>query len=151
MIAKSFDELEEGARVVSRGRTITETDVVSFCYLTGNWLEIHSNVELAKRTEFGQRLVQGSLVFSLIPGLLPYDAQYVVAFYGVDRIRFLRPVFIGDTIRVVTEVTAKTVKDDSRGVVDLGVQVLNQRDEVVQVSTFRLMVRRQALDARASG
>ncbi len=151
MITKLFDEIEVGERLVSRGRTITETDVVSFCYLTGNWLEIHSNVELAGRTEFGQRLVQGSLVFSLIPGLLPSsdDGQYVVAFYGVDRIRFLRPVFIGDTIHVVREVTAKTVKDDSRGVVDLAIQVLNQRDEAVQVSTFRLLVRRQTLDAHA--
>ena len=66
MIYKYFDELEIGDKTESeRGRTITETDVVFFCYLTGNWLELHSNAEYAKETQFGERLVQGSLTFAI--------------------------------------------------------------------------------------
>ncbi|MFC1918014.1 MaoC/PaaZ C-terminal domain-containing protein, partial [Chloroflexota bacterium] len=60
MIWKYFDELEIGEKFVTRGRTMTETDVINFCMLTGNWLELHSNIEYAKNTQFGQRLVQGS-------------------------------------------------------------------------------------------
>jgi acyl dehydratase len=75
---------------------MTETDVVNFCMLTGNWLEIHANAEFAKHALYGQRLVQGSLIFSIVNALLPFDPEVVEAFYGVDRLRFHRPTFIGD-------------------------------------------------------
>lgn len=145
MITRSFDEISVGDAWSGRGRTITETDVVNFCYLTGNWLEIHSNVEVAAATSYGQRLVQGSLTFSLIPGLVAWDHRYVIAFYGVDRLRFLCPVFIGDTIHPELRVVEMTAKDDERGVVALAVEVRNQRDEVVQAGVFKLLVRRGPL------
>ena len=145
MITRPFDEISVGDAWSGRGRTITETDVVSFCYLTGNWLEIHSNVEVAAATSYGQRLVQGSLTFSLIPGLVAWDHRYVAAFYGVDRLRFLRPVFIGDTVHPELRVVETTPKDDDRGVVALAVEVRNQRDEVVQAGVFKLLVRRGSL------
>lgn len=149
MITQTFDELQVGQTIWSRGRTVTETDVVSFCYLTGNWLELHSNKEFAAQTEWGQRLVQGSLVFALIPGLFPMGADVVAAFYGVERIRFLKPVFIGDTVRVACTVDEKQDRDDRTGVVNLKMAVYNQQDEVVQVSTFRLLVRKHRLTAGA--
>jgi acyl dehydratase len=145
VITRSFDEIAVGDVWSGRGRTITETDVVSFCYLTGNWLEIHSNVEVAAASSYGQRLVQGSLTFSLIPGLVGWDHRYVIAFYGVDRLRFLRPVFIGDTVHPKVRVVETAPKDDERGVVALAVEVRNQRDEVVQVGVFKLLVRRGPL------
>ena len=145
MITESFDDIEVGETWAGRGRTITETDVVNFCYLTGNWLEIHSNVEVAAATPFGERLVQGSLTFSLIPGLVTWDYRYVIAFYGVDHLRFLRPVFIGDTVHPELRVVEKTVKDDERGVVALEIEVRNQHHEVVQAAVFKLLVRRRAL------
>ncbi len=55
MIDQPFPELSTGQRKVSRGRTMTEKDMVNFCMLTGNWLELHSNVEFAKHTQYGQR------------------------------------------------------------------------------------------------
>ena len=65
-----WNDLEIGHSTgLSRGRTVTETDVVQFMMLTGNWVEIHSNVEFAKGTPFGQRLVQGSLVLAMSQGL----------------------------------------------------------------------------------
>lgn len=150
MITRSFEEIEVGEVTVGRGRTITETDVVNFCSFTGNWLEIHSNTEVAKRTEYGQRLVQGSLTFALIPGLVGWDPRYIVAFYGVDQLRFRRPVFIGDTVHPELVVVEKTVKDERRGVIGLAVEVKNQRQEVVQSSIMRMLVRRHGLDLDGS-
>lgn len=62
--------------------------------LTGNWLELHSNAEFARHTLYGQRLVQGSLVFSVLNAMIPLDAE--VVFYRADRLRFAKPTFIGD-------------------------------------------------------
>lgn len=150
MLLAAVDNLSVGDFVPSRGRTVTETDVVSFCYLTGNWLEIHSNVELAKKTQFGQRIVQGSLVFSMIPGLVGWDPRYTIAFYGVDRMRFIKPVFIGDTVTARVRVTAIEIRDEDTGVVTFGIEVENQRGEIVQALDMRILGRRRALDEEGS-
>ena len=149
MLLKAADDVRVGDVVPSRGRTITETDVVSFCYLTGNWLEIHSNTEVAARTEFGERLVQGSLVFSIIPGLVGWDPRFTRAFYGVERLRFVHPVFIGDTITAKVVVSDIEIRNDDESVVTFDVEVQNQRGETCQVCQFRLLGRRRALDVRS--
>ena len=77
MIDKEYGELSVGDVRHSNGRTVTETDVVTFCMLTGNWLELHSNAEFAKSTRFGQRVVQGSLVFSIVNAMFPFDSGLV--------------------------------------------------------------------------
>ena len=146
MLLEAADNVKVGDVVPSRGRTITETDVVNFCYLTGNWLEIHSNVELASKTEFGQRLVQGSLVFSIIPGLVTWDPRFTRAFYGVERLRFIKPVFIGDTITTKVVVADVQVRDDDESVVTFDVEVLNQHGKTVQACQFRLLGRRRPLE-----
>ena len=86
-----WDELEVGQLFRSPGRTVTETDVINFCMLTGNWIEIHSNVNYASKTRWGKRIVQGQLTFSLISGLLQFGPA-IQANYGVDNLRFLHPV-----------------------------------------------------------
>ncbi len=141
MIYSYFDEMKVGEKFVTRARTITETDVVFFCMFTGNWLELHSNVEYAKTTPFGQRIVQGSLVFALIAGLVPTGtAGRIVAFYGVDKIRFLKPVLIGDTIHVEGELMELQDKDEKSGVTTHQLSVKNQRGETVQVTTWKHLV-----------
>jgi acyl dehydratase len=149
MLQAPFDEIKVGDTVPSRGRTVTETDVVSFCYLTGNWFELHSNVEVAAKTEYGQRLVQGGLVFSLIPGLVSWDRRYVIAFYGIDRLRLIRPVFIGDTVSARIWVSDKKVRDEASGKVTFQIEVVNQRDEVVQACSMIILGRRDCLDRQA--
>lgn len=144
MLLVPVDDLAVGDIVPARGRTVTETDVVSFCYLTGNWLEIHSNVELAKRTRFGQRIVQGSLVFSMIPGLVGWDSRYTIAFYGVDRLRFIKPVFIGDTITARVHVAKIEIRDADTGVVTFDVEVENQDGQTVQKLDMRILGHRRA-------
>ncbi len=147
LISKPFPELSVGEKGVSNGRTLTETDVVNFCMLTGNWLELHANREFAKHTLYGQRLVQGSLVFSVGNAMLPFDPGVVEAFYGVDRLRFLRPTFINDTIHAEAEITALREKGDRHGIATLDLQVVNQRDETVMRCNFSLLIRKQRLRA----
>jgi len=138
-----FDDLEIGQTWVSGGRTMTEADVVNFCMLTGNWLEIHSNAEYCKDTRFGQRLVQGSLVFSVMAGLTQYSSAITVAFYGIDKIRFLTPVFIGDTVRFEVEVIGKQDKDDKYGVGKFRTRSINQRGEPTMLCESALLMHRQ--------
>jgi acyl dehydratase len=142
MLHKPVDELTVGEIVPARGRTVTETDVVSFCYLTGNWLEIHSNEEVAAKSPYGRRLVQGSLVFSIIPGLVVWDARYTIAMYAVDEMRFPRPVFIGDTITADIAVEQVEMRDADTGIATFGVTVVNQRKEAVQTFRMRILGRR---------
>ncbi len=145
MIYKYFDELEIGDKTVSeRGRTITETDVVFFCYLTGNWLELHSNAEYAKETQFGERLVQGSLTFAIAAGLQMVKRGLVIAFYGLDKMRFTAPVKIGDTLRAEAEVIDKEVKGDDSGVVTIKQVIKNQRDETTAIMIWKLLIKRRA-------
>ena len=125
------------------GRTITETDVVHFCMLTGNWLGLHADAEYAKRSRFGQRVVQGSLVFSIANAMLPFERDVVEAFYGVDRLRFPKPTFIGDTIRARAEVAALRERDDKTGIATVLLEAINQRDEMVMSCRFALVVLRE--------
>ncbi|MDB5592448.1 MaoC/PaaZ C-terminal domain-containing protein [Enterovirga sp.] len=145
MIDKPFGELEAGQRKTSRGRTVTETDVVNFCMLTGNWLEIHSNAEFAKRAMFGQRIVQGTLVFSIVNALLPFDPEVVEAFYGVDELRFHKPTLIGDTLWAQSEVIGLEDRGGRFGVATSRLIGFNQRRETVMSCQFKLLIRKTRL------
>lgn len=145
MIDRPFGELAIGQKGRSRGRTMTETDVVNFCMLTGNWLEIHANAEFAKHALYGQRLVQGSLVFSVVNALLPFDPGVVEAFYGVDRLRFHKPTFIGDTLWAETEVADLLDKSERFGVATSRLSGRNQRQETVMSCDFKLLIRKTRL------
>jgi acyl dehydratase len=113
--------------------------------LTGNWLELHSNVEFAKQTLYGQRLVQGGLVFVVSNALLGFNSDVIEAFYGVDKLRFVKPSFIGDTLFAGTEIIGLRDKGERHGIATLLLQTTNQRDEVVLSCEFSLLVRRQRL------
>jgi acyl dehydratase len=145
-----YGQLSIGQRARSRGRTLTETDVVNFCGLTGNWLEIHANAEFAKRSLYGQRVGQGGLVFVIANALLGFDAAVVAAFYGVDRLRFLKPTFIGDTIHTEAEIVDLADKDDAHGITTTRLKVGNQRGETVLTCDFKLLIRREPLDTLAA-
>src|SRR6187401_1784581 len=133
-----------GQRSRSRGRTITETDVVNFCGLTGNWLDIHTDAEFAKTSKFGQRVVQGGLVFVVGNALFGFDAKIIAAFYGVDKLRFLNPTFIGDTIHAESEIINLREKDAKFGVATAKLDIVNQRNEVALSCDFSVLVHRKA-------
>lgn len=142
MFNKPFNELVLGLRSRSRGRTITETDVVNFCGLTGNWLDIHADAEFAKGSQFGQRVVQGGLVFVVSNALFSFDGGVIAAFYGVDKLRFRKPVFIGDTLHAETEIIGLREKGESHGVATALLQTLNQHGEVVLSCDFSVLLHR---------
>lgn len=144
MISKPFGELAVGDRTVSRGRTITETDVVHFCMLTGNWLGLHCDAEFAKHTQFGQRIVQGSLILSIANTLLPFNQEVVEAFHGVDRLRFLKPTFIGDTLCAHSELI-RVEAGSKGGLATALLSAVNQREEAVMSCEFTLRVRAERL------
>ncbi len=146
MIDLPFTELVVGQKKISRGRTMTETDVVNFCMLTGNWLELHANAEFAKHTLYHQRLVQGSLVFSIVNAMIPFDSSVIEAFYGADRLRFLKPTFIGDTLHATGELIRLKERDAKHGVATVLLAGINQRNETVMSCEFSLLVRKTRLE-----
>lgn len=145
MVDAPYGELQIGHTRTSQGRTITETDVVNFCMLTGNWLELHANAEFAKQTLYGQRLVQGGLVFVIVNALLGYESALIEAFYGVDKLRFIKPTFINDTLYAKSEIISLSDKGDDHGIATVRLQGINQRKEAVMSCEFSLLVRREPL------
>ncbi len=142
MMNLPFGELTIGDRARSRGRTITETDVVNFCMLTGNWLEIHANSEFSAQSMYGQRVVQGGLVFVVVNALFGFEAEVVEAFYGVDKLRFLKPTFIGDTLHAEREIIGLRDKGEHHGVATAKLRAVNQRAEDVLSCEFSLLFRK---------
>lgn len=145
-MGKYFDDFEIGEEAMTAGRTITETDIVNFAGITGDWNEIHTNKEMAERGMFGQRIGHGALIFSIATGLsvrLGQTADTVLAFYGLDRLRFVKPTFIGDTIRVRQKVEGKSERDPSSGIITMLNEVVNQRDEVVLSYVAKVLLKRR--------
>ena len=137
---KYFEDFQVGEKVVTRARTITETDIVSFAALTGDWYPLHTDVEYAKKGPFGERIAHGLLVLSVANGLLPLYDMAIIAFYGMDKVRFTAPTKIGDTIHVELEVVDKQDKGELGGVVTLKESVKNQRGEPVTLSTMKAFI-----------
>lgn len=134
----TFEETDIGETTTTRGRTITEADVMNFAGVSGDFNHLHTDAEAMAESAFGQRIAHGALIFSAMTGLLWQgrgggEQSDVVAFYGVDRLRFTAPTFIGDTIHVELEVADKEPRDHpvANGVVRYQVEVKNQDDEVV--------------------
>ena len=139
-----FEDFVLDGSSTSRGRTVTETDIVNFAGLSGDFVELHMNEEFAKKGPFGRRIAHGALVFSISTGLMVQMNQIqdtVIAFYGVDRLRFTRPVFIGDTIHVVKRVLSREEKPPGRGVITFETTVLNQNDETVLVYQDKVLLK----------
>ena len=132
---KYFEEFEVGMQVVTSGRTITESDIVNFAGLTADNNQIHVDAEYSKNGPFGQRVAHGLLCLSIASGLLVLTGVMegtVMAFREINSWKFAKPVFIGDTIHVVAQVTeTKALPRIGGGSVMLKVDLKNQNDESV--------------------
>jgi acyl dehydratase len=148
MVQKYFDDIELGETSTSRARTITETDIVNFCAFTGDWYPLHSDLEYAKSSMFGQRIAHGMLVLSVASGLSPLEPGVIVAFYGMDRVRFANPTFIGDTIHVESEVIEKEEKDEKTGVLTVKQDVVKQDGLVAASSVLKILLMRKPPTAK---
>jgi acyl dehydratase len=144
-----FEDYEVGHARLTTGRTITETDFVVHAGHTGDFFPHHMDSEFAKTTPFGQRIAHGTMIFSIGVGLTASLINPVAFSYGYDKLRFVRPVFIGDTIR--TRVTISAKEDDSKrpnaGRIVERCEVINQRDEVVLVTDHIIIAERRTKTA----
>jgi len=141
-----FEDFTIGAEHVTRGRTITESDVMSFAGLSGDFIELHTNEEYAKQSPYGRRIAHGMLTLSIATGLMTrmnLVTDTVVAFYGIDKLRFVKPVFIGDTIHVRKKVADAMAKGGVSGVVTFETTVVNQKDEAVLVYRDKLVIKKR--------
>ena len=137
---RHFEDFQVGDKIVTRGRTVTEADVVMFSALTGDWHPLHTDVEYAKQGPFKERIAHGFLVLSIASGLLPLSEIAIIAFYGIDKLRFVAPVKLLDTIHVEMETVEKQDKDERGGVITFRQTIRNQREEEVAVGTMRSLI-----------
>ena len=137
-----FEDYAVGAQRTTSGRTITEADVVIHAGHTGDYFPHHVDAEFARETPFGQRIAHGTMTFAIGIGLTAGQINPVAFTYGYDRLRFPKPVFIGDTIH--TRVTIKEKQPDAKrpdsGRVIEACEVVNQRGEVVLYCEHILVV-----------
>ena len=142
-----FDQIEEGLRFESGRRTLSETDIVSFSAITGDYSPLHSDLEFIKEhTPFSGRIGQGWLLVSLQSGLAcQLKSWRMLAYLGMAR-RFVHPVYPGDTIHVVYEVDSVRASSSrpTGGVVHLTCNIVNQDGVVVCTGTETFFVERAA-------
>jgi acyl dehydratase len=144
-----LEDYQVGEKLISPGRTMTEADITNFAGLTGDWHPLHTNVEYAKTTPFGERISHGMLNLCMGSALLFRIGQYAalpksfIAFYGMDSVRFVGPCKIGDTLCCEMEVMNIEMKDEKRGVIVCKNSIKNQRGEDVVVYTTRALCGRR--------
>jgi acyl dehydratase len=125
------------------GRTITETDIVTHAGQTSDYYPHHMDAEWCRTQPFGQRIAHGTLVFSVAVGMAACSINPRAITYGYDRLRFPKPVFIGDTLTVRVLIKEKRDhKRPSHGIVVEQLDVLNQRGETVCAVDHLLLVKR---------
>ncbi|MBT3392254.1 MAG: dehydratase [Chloroflexi bacterium] len=139
-----FEEFEPGQYYISAGRTITESDIVAFAGLSGDYNQIHTDAEYSQTTPFGQRVAHGLLVTSIASGLVTLSGMIegtVLAFREIVSWKFTKPVFIGDTVHVETAIIAvKALRRLGGGAVELELSVKNQADEVVMKGLWKVLI-----------
>jgi acyl dehydratase len=139
-----FEDYAVGATRETLGRTITETDIVLHAGQTGDFYPHHMDAEWCKTQDFKQRIAHGTLIFSVAVGMTAGVINPEAFSYGYDRLRFIKPVFIGDTIRVrVTIKEKREHKKPGHGVVSELVEVFNQKSETVLACEHLLLVRKK--------
>lgn len=143
MLNKPFEQFTVGETWTSHGRTITESDIVNFSGISGDFFPLHTDSEYAKKTIFKQRIAHGMLILSIGTGLLELCPETVVAFYGIDRLRFIKPVFIGDTIHLELTVTELQDKGNGTGVVTFQQEIKKQTGETAVLAEYKFLLNKK--------
>ena len=145
MRSQHFEDYEVGSTRQTQGRTVTETDIVLHAGQSGDFYPHHMDAEWCKEQEFRQRIAHGTLVFTVAVGLTAGEVNPEAFTYGYDRLRFVKPVFIGDTLR--DRVTVKEKRDSPKrpgyGIVVELLEAFNQRQDVVLACEHLLMVKKR--------
>lgn len=145
-----FEDYDVGSYRETLGRTITETDFVMHAGQTGDFFPHHMDKEWCKTQDFGERIAHGTLILSVGVGMTAEDINPVAFSYGYDRVRFIKPVFIGDTIRVKASIKEKRdyPKNPKFGYVVELVEVLNQEDATVLICEHLYLVERKNVERK---
>ncbi len=151
IVEKFLEDYSIGESAVTVGRTITESDIVLHAGQTGDFYPHHMDAEWCATQPFKQRIAHGTLIFSVGIGMAASVINPRSMSYGYDRLRFIKPTFIGDTIRVrTTNKEVRPHKSGTHGFLVEQVEVLNQRDEVVLICEHLHIVERRAPVAGAA-
>jgi acyl dehydratase len=147
-MGKYYEDCPVGDIAVTVGRTVTETDVVMYSALSGDFTPIHTDAEVGRRGPFGQRIAHGPLGLTFAIGLSARLAMFedtAIAALGVKEWKYLGPIFIGDTLHVEIEVIGKRLTSNpSRGILERRYRVIKQDDTVVQEGIMPVMVKARA-------
>ena len=139
-----FEEFQVGQQIISTARTVTESDVVTFAGLSGDYNQIHTDAEFTKNTPFGKRVAHGLLGIAIASGLAMRTGVLegtVLAFREINEWKFSLPVFIGDTIHVELDVKeTKALPRLGGGSVIIELRLKNQRDEVTMKGLWTVLV-----------
>lgn len=152
-----WDDLYVGMEFSSPSRTITEADVVQFAALTGDFSELHTSEEFAKKTEYGRRVAHGMLGLAYAHGLMWARTgelrDCAIAFLGISDWRFVGPIFIGDTVHVryVISELRESKSRPGTAIATFDVDVSNQDDRVVQRGKKALLVSTTVVGPIAAG
>ena len=143
---RHFEDYVLGESRTTFGRTITETDVVVHAGHTGDFFPHHMDAEAMKASQWGQRIAHGTMTFAIGIGLTATEINPLAFTYGYERLRFAKPVFIGDTIRTTLTTTAldDEPKRPTHGRVTEQVRVINQRGETVLACDHIYLVQKRA-------
>ena len=145
-VQKYSEDFPVGHVFVTPSITVTETHIVNWACLTMDFYPLHMDKEYAARTEFKERIAHGPLIFALAIGLVASSGEAgdaAVAWLGVDNMKMLAPVFIGDTVKVEVEVLeARDTKKEDRSVHTWQYRVYNQKGVNVLVFDYKLMMRK---------
>ena len=139
-----FEEFEVGQQIITPDRTITESDIVSFAGLSGDYNQIHTDAEFARKTPFGQRVAHGLLGLSIASGLAMRTGVLegtVIAFREINNWKFSNPIFIGDTIHAELNILEmKPIPRLGGGSLIIEIAVINQREIVTMKGTWMVLV-----------
>ncbi len=147
ILGKYFEDFKEGMELLTLGRTMTEADIVNFSGFTGDFNPLHTDAQYASESMFGERIAHGMCGLSMATGLLVRLNIFegtIVAFYGIDQLRFRAPIKIGDTIHVVAKVIEKKEsKKEGEGLVAFQVNVVNQDGTSVMEGVVKTLMKKR--------
>lgn len=147
-----YEDVDVGDEFLSPSRTISEADVFQFAGLTGDFNELHTSQSYAEHTAYGSRIAHGMLTLAMANGLYVRIGVFKNSiFLGIDGWKFLKPVRIGDTIRLKLTIADKRgARSGGRGIIGMRYEVLNQNEETVAEGILRRMVERRSDDGEKS-
>ena len=139
-----FEEFQVGLRIISAGRTVSESDIITFAGLSGDFNQIHTDAVYAAQTPFGQRVAHGLLGLSIASGLVVQTGMMegtILAFREINEWKFIQPIHIGDTIHVEVEVLETIpLRRLGGGAIVISLDVKNQTGETVMKGIWKALV-----------